>query len=200
MTQLIAFTGYKRTGKSTAAEYLEKEYGYVRHNFKDGLISELKERFPDLLEEILVTYMDYGDYFFNIGHTVENLFTTKPPLIRALMQNYGTEVRRRDNPEYWVYKWFKKAVAIQKYQPSNIVTDDVRFLNEAEAVKDFGGIIIRLTRPDIETGGDHSSETEQLEIEADYTIKCVPGDISHLHRALDGIVRVWRTKKKQKNL
>jgi hypothetical protein len=179
---IIAFVGFKQVGKTTASQYLIEKYGFVKHSFKDALVAEIKEKFPDLLESILKTYEATGlegvDY-----KTVDNLFIYKPPLMRALMQNYGTEVRRGDDPDYWVKEWAKNS-----YGHSEIVCDDVRFLNEADKVKQRGGIIIRLTRPDLPTGGDHKSETEQLQIEADYTIECEAGDYDHLYRELDKIV------------
>lgn len=170
---IIGLTGFKQVGKSTAAKYLESK-GFVRHDFKDALVAEIKEKFPDLLEEIRYTESETE---------VGNLFQTKPPLMRALMQNYGTEVRRGDDPDYWVKKWAKNS-----YGHAKIVCDDVRFLNEASKVKERGGIIIRLTRPDMPTGGTHRSETEQLEIVADHTIECEAGDFEKLYRELDKIV------------
>ena len=189
MSNLIALTGFKHTGKTVAAEYLESK-GYVRHNFKDALIAELKERFPDLLEAIRESHELFdGEFTSDNKWTLDDLFTYKPPLIRALMQNYGTEVRRRENPDYWVNDWMF-TVAKENYPfKQNIVTDDVRFLNEAKAVKDAGGTIIRLVRPDITTGGEHTSETEQLQIVADYTIELIPGDKEALYKELDAIIK-----------
>jgi len=173
MANIIGLVGFKQVGKSTAAKYLEDKYGFTRHNFKDAMVQEIKDNFPDLLKEL--------EYYYNL--TIDELFIQKPPLMRALMQNYGTDVRRKDNRNYWTQQWFEN-LAIGK-----TVADDVRFLNESEAVKLGGGIIIRLTRSDIETGGTHASETEQLEIVADHTIECNPGDHEALYRALDEIVK-----------
>jgi len=180
---IIALTGYKGTGKTVAADYLIEQHGYVKHNFKGALIQEIKERFPDLLQEILVTYMDYGEYFFSIGHTVDDLFTEKPPLIRALMQNYGTDVRRKDDPYYWANQWRDTLPS------SDVVVDDLRFLTEQEVLPAHASII-RLTRPDITTGGTHQSETEQLQLEPDYVIELVPGDKQALYEELDAILNV----------
>lgn len=153
---IIGLTGYQGSGKTTVAQFLEDEFGFKRHNFKDGLVNEMKERLPDVLE-ILRRQEGYP--------SVDFLFFHKPPMMRALMQNYGTEVRRKDDEKYWVDKWFH-------YLPKgHVVIDDVRFLNEADAVRLSSGIIIRVERDDITHGGDHSSETEQNQIEADFTIK-----------------------------
>ena len=148
---IIAFTGQKRSGKSEASKWFESR-GYKRINFKDSLVGEIKQNFPDLLKVI-------GDDFNN-----------KPPAVRALLQNYGTEVRRRDNKNYWTLKWLDQ---VDDYMDSSkkcdIVVDDCRFLNEAKVVNDFNGIIIKVTRKGF-TGDSHISETEQSKIKPDYTI------------------------------
>jgi hypothetical protein len=175
---LIALTGYKQSGKSTAAAYLAEKHGYCRHNFKDALVEEMKERLPDVLREL--TKLDH--YPLNI----DTLFKTKPPLMRALMQNYGTEVRRGDKKTYWSDKWL--ITYTNKIYPQPTVVDDLRFLSERDALKSVGGTIIRIVRTDIASGGDHSSETEQDEIVADYTIKVGKGDHAALYQALDDII------------
>lgn len=174
---LLAFVGFKQSGKSTAASHLESKYGFVRHNFKDALISELKENFPDLLNEMRKTYeWEWSE---------DELFVVKPPLMRALMQNYGTEVRRKGDTNYWVGEWWKNFPVNQL-----VVTDDVRFLNEAGAITGAQGKIIRIIRTDITTGGSHSSETEQLQIQADYTIEVGAGEQDKLCAELDRIVGI----------
>jgi len=178
MAIIIGLVGFKQVGKSTAAKYLEEKYSFTRHNFKDALVQELKDNFPDLLTQIVIAGRDLGFKAMNWNE----LFEEKPPLMRALLQNYGTDVRRKDNPHYWTGQW-GQALFLR-----DTVADDVRFLNESEAIKREGGIIIRLVRPDILTGGTHVSETEQLEIVADHTIECDPDDHAALYRALDDII------------
>lgn len=200
---IIAFVGFKQVGKTTASQYLIDKYSFVRHNFKDALIAEIKEKFPDLLRQIAKEsprerlLFKTGDVELTNGSiipidathlTVDELFTHKPPLMRALMQNYGTEVRRGDDDYYWTNRWRLKGAEYYR-EGKSVVVDDVRFLNEAEAVKVQQGIIIRLTRPDLPTGGAHRSETEQLQIEADYTIECEAGDFEKLYKELDEIVK-----------
>lgn len=50
-----------------------------------------------------------------------------------------------------------------------VIIDDVRFVNEAAAIRSVGGIIIRVERPGL-TPMDHLSETEQAHITPDYTV------------------------------
>lgn len=175
---IVGFVGLMGTGKTTACNILKKHWGegVVHLNFKDGLVAEMKERVPDVLNELAFIY----------DRSVDELFATKPPAMRALMQNYGTEVRRRDDNNYWVSKWQESARETEK----NIVCDDVRFLNEADAVERFArGILIRLERTDIVHTGTHQSETEQAEIVVDYTIVLGEGELDKLEKELLTIVR-----------
>lgn len=176
---IIGFVGLMGTGKTTACNILKKYWGEdVEHiNFKDGLVAEMRERVPDLLNELAFVY----------DRSVDELFATKPPAMRALMQNYGTEIRRRDDYNYWVSKWQESVRKTDK----NVVCDDVRFLNEADAVERFArGILIRLERTDIVHTGNHPSETEQSEIVVDYTIVLGEGELDKLEKSLLEIVRL----------
>lgn len=174
---IIGLVGFKQVGKSTAAKYLEDKHKAKRINMKDALVSEIKQNFPDLLAKLADMHM----------MSVNQLFDVKPELMRALMQNYGTEVRRGDDQNYWTDRWKESVEGVK----GMIVVDDVRFLNEAKAVREMGGIIVRLTRPDIETGGTHSSETEQLSIEVDETIHCEPGSHQKLYEEMENLIQAY---------
>lgn len=195
MNKLIGLVGFKRVGKSTAAKYLEEKYGFVRHNFKDALIAEAKIAYPDLLQ-VIADSEGYQRIQMKDGKfehprvVIDELFATKPPLMRAFMINFGTDDRRVfQGNDYWVEQ-YRDATEDLSAEGYSIVTDDVRFLNEANLIKEAkDSILIRLTRPDITTGGNHPSETEQLEIVADYTIECKQGDHEHLYRELDTILK-----------
>lgn len=174
---IIGICGFKGSGKSEVAKYLQEEYGFVRHNFKDALLSEVKKNFPDLLEEIYKVY--------NYTQS-EDLFTIKPPLIRALLQNYGTELRRGENPNHWVDQW-------QKTLPKgNVVTDDVRFLNEAKQIQSGqANVLIRVVMVNAPQQTDtHQSEIEQLKFKANFVIEAEKGDIKTIQRGVDSIIKV----------
>lgn len=187
---IIGLVGFKRTGKSTVAKYLEEKYGFVRLNMKDALIDEIKQNFPDLLEAIQAAYPTGGVPRLGIQWmpTVDTLFEEKPPLMRALMVNYGTEVRRREDPDYWVLQWKLKAADLMLAGHRNIVVDDIRFLNEMQAITGWQGKTIRIVRDDITTGGNHESETQLIGVETDYTINSKQGDLEGLYKAVDDIM------------
>lgn len=173
---IIGFVGKKGSGKSTACAMVAGDLPDVaRLNMKDALVNEIKESFPTLLAEI-------GN---NLGMSTKELFETKPypPYIRSLLQNYGTEVRRRDDTEYWINKWASLA-EVMKASGFHIVVDDVRFLNEAEVVKRMGGIIVKLDREDLGDTDPHLSEMEMNQIKADYTISAKEGEHEKLRTEL----------------
>ena len=184
---LIGFTGLAQSGKSTACNYiLEKYPTFVKVGFKDAIVEEMRENFAPLLEHMADIYLT----------TIDDLFTKKPPLMRKLMQCYGTEVRRGDDPEYWINQW-KESIKDKTgwlalldnlgFIP-DVLCDDVRFLNEATAISEMGGYLVRIKRPDVTHTGDHQSETEMLELEVDYTIEVEPGNLEGLYTKVDNLL------------
>lgn len=178
MFTVLAFTGLKGSGKSEACKYIESiAPNVVRINFKDALVQEMKERLPDVLRRLSEQYQC----------TIDELFATKPPIMRELMQNYGTEVRRGDNPNYWTDQWIEAAYEENRFDHA-VLVDDCRFLNEASAVRKLGGMVIRIERPDIAAHDTHQSETEMDQIAVDYTVQSITGDLEGMYAQLDVIL------------
>lgn len=184
---ILGFTGKMGSGKTTVCEYIRQKDGLpvMNINFKDALIAELKQNFTPLLLEIIKVHNEIGTKYE--GMTIDELFTFKPTLVRKLMQGYGTEVRRGDNPNYWVNQWRSK-VAVARGSNWNVLTDDVRFLNEAQAVKVMGGFIVRIIREDIMDVGSHQSESEMDQIAPDFTIVAKKDDHANLYKQIDEII------------
>jgi hypothetical protein len=57
------------------------------------------------------------------------------------------------------------------YSAENVVFSDVRYPNEAQAIKDKGGIMIRITKPNVGPVNDHISDKALDGYEVDFTIK-----------------------------
>lgn len=174
---IIAFTGKKRSGKTTSADYvLDLLPSAVRINFKAAIIKEMYRDYPELLHELSVQY--------KMG--VEELFEKKPPLMRALMKDVGKS--RRDKYEYhWVDQWLPEAKKAQK-EGFIVIVDDCRHLNEAEAVRECGGIVIRIVRRGQKNDDTHATETEMDEIEPDYTITVDDGEQDVLEEELERVL------------
>lgn len=170
---IIALTGYARSGKSTAVGMIKEMRPWFKQvNFKDALIQEIEQYFPKVLAGLAQQY--------NMTH--KELFLSKPGIMRDLMQNFGTEVRRADNTYYWTDKWEAGTKSIQ-----DVLVDDCRFLNEAEVIRRNGGVIIRMVRTDMKNTSTHQSETEMDLITPDYTITT---DGSEFQKIEDELVRI----------
>lgn len=184
-TNIIAFVAPKGYGKTTACNIIKEHYQAVQLNFKDALIKELKQNFPDLLEQIRLTMGMFDEKYTTIYPTDDELFQVKPPLVRTLMQNYGTEVRRGDDPNYWVMQW---KLALADLDVPIVLCDDVRFVQELDAVRAYGGTLIRINRSDMQNTDTHQSETEQEGFECDYTVTTCEGNQEQFARDILEIV------------
>ena len=87
---------------------------------------------------------------------------------RKILQLLGTEAGREIiHPNIWVNSLFADYTT-----DSNWIITDVRFPNEAQAIKDRGGIVVRIERPGGEShcGGAHASETALDDYDFDIVI------------------------------
>jgi hypothetical protein len=78
--------------------------------------------------------------------------------VRRILQWWGTEYRRTQDPDYWTKAWGRK---IEQYDLENthILIDDVRFMNELNTITGHGGRIVKIERPGFDGANNHASET-----------------------------------------
>lgn len=78
--------------------------------------------------------------------------------VRRILQWWGTEYRRAEDPDYWTKAWQNK---VAQFNPSkvHILVDDVRFMNELKMLRDLGARMVKIERPGFAAGGNHASET-----------------------------------------
>ena len=116
-----------------------------------------------------------------------------------LLQWWGTEYRRAQDPEYWTKQW--KAAVNPK--ADIVFSTDMRFINEAQAVKELGGYTIQVNRlnvdgtPFVDTSRDpnHPSETQLDGYNYDYRIIVKTGDLVLLDEWALTLVHYLRTLK-----
>src|ERR1041385_511621 len=137
---IIGLSGKKQSGKNQVARFITKIY-------KNKII--LETAFADELK------LEVADA---CNTTVDEIQLHKDTY-RNLLQLWGTNYRRKFYGEdYWIKKLLFKI--------SNSVADitiitDVRFLNEAQMVKQIGGYLVRIERPSDSVLIDrHPSEIE----------------------------------------
>jgi hypothetical protein len=78
--------------------------------------------------------------------------------VRRILQWWGTEYRRAQDPDYWTKAWGRK---VEQYDLSSIciLVDDVRFMNELNVIRAHGGLIVKIERPGFLGANNHASET-----------------------------------------
>ena len=158
----LAFCGYIGSGKSTAAEYLVKSYGYKRVAFADAL----KVRVYDYLLGVSNYWSEEDSKIrvFLYKHSITEEDLPSPPeleedeekiewvnankkWLRKSLQLLGTEFYRSKDPDHWITKLsekLNKQPYMEEYPP--LVLDDLRFRNEAEWLQSRGFKIIWVVR------------------------------------------------------
>jgi len=92
--------------------------------------------------------------------------------LREILQFFGSEYVRLVCGSYWVDRVVTKIEQLG----SKVLITDVRFENEAEAIRALGGNIIRIARVDLPPSGDgHISEKEMESIKPDLTLNTLTG-------------------------
>jgi hypothetical protein len=103
----------------------------------------------------------------------------QPMTVRDLLQKLGTECMRTGlHTNTWVNALMADYKEDNKGHYPNWVITDTRFPNEAQAIKERNGIIIRVDRPGIKPINAHSSETGLDNWKFDYKIANVSDLIS----------------------
>lgn len=134
-------------GKSTAALALCREHGFVRVSFADPL----RKMVAVLLQEL---GYDKVQVFHLLHEGKEETIPELGVSTRHLLRTLGTEWGRDCvHPNLWVRVWKKKVAALDR-----VVTDDLRFPNELEAVRYRGGTVIEITRPGVDRDDLHRSD------------------------------------------
>lgn len=162
---IVGLSGRIGSGKDVAAQVLVREFGFTILRFSDELKMEVFTRLRRTLGAHLYTsYPMKWDQLDDEGRDREIwalLTERKDAVTRALLQEYGTDVRRADDPEYWVQKWRNRLVGLRYSGVEYVVVPDVRFVNEVQAIQAEGGVLVRIERPgNPGLPSAHSSETE----------------------------------------
>lgn len=154
---LIGLVGKKGSGKDTVADFLIDRFNFMKIAFADPLKKVLQVLF--LLEDRQLHDPKYKEM-------VDDRWGMSP---RQMMQMMGTDiVRAKFGEDFWLKHM---DYTLKQHETKFIVISDVRFKNEAEWVRNNGGILIRLrTETDNLTLDTHQSECELDEISTDYEI------------------------------
>ena len=158
---IIGLSGYARSGKDTVAGMLMGLHGYEQVAFADKIRELLYEMDPLVMHN----YMDFRLQDIVDSKTWE-VAKTEFPEVRRLLQDLGVGARKLFSEDFWVYQVLSDVVPQDK-----LVISDVRFENEAQCIKAFGGQIWRINRPGVEAANDHVSEHQLNDWDFDAVIE-----------------------------
>jgi hypothetical protein len=145
---VIGLTGYAQSGKDSVASILVEKYGYRRVAFADKIKEFLYEINP------MVACSPTG-YLQDLVNLVGWDKAKQEPQVRRLLQDLGVSGRKLLYPNVWL-----TPVLSTVNSGDRVVITDVRFANEAEAVKNMGGQLWRIKRLGFDAVNDHVSESE----------------------------------------
>lgn len=157
---IIGITGHARNGKDSVADVLVNDYGFERLSFAWPIKEACKTIFGWTDEHVYGALKDIEDKEWGISP-------------RLAMQLLGTDWGQFTLCEKSISFaattgrsiWVKRA--LKDAGDKNIVISDVRFLHEAESIRNARGYVIRVIRPGFEGTSIHPSETEMIDIEED---------------------------------
>ncbi len=147
--RVLGLSGWARSGKDSVAEFLEERCGYTKMSFAQPMKDALVTLNPmiDVLDSRVNLKTALGGMDWDYLKSVSTE-------IRPLLQRLGTEVGRQMFDEnFWVDLALK-----QIPDGAKVVFADVRFPNEAEAVRKLGGQVWRIERDGYGPANDHISE------------------------------------------
>lgn len=164
-----------RSGKDTVAEHLRLEHGFSTIAFASALKQGARAIFGLSEEQVS------GD----LKEVVDSFWDDTP---RSILQKMGTECMRAGYlDDLWV-KCVERAIEVPTDE--RWVISDVRFLNEARAVKNWGGYLVKVDRPggpEIE-GSQHSSEVAMSEYQDWDYVLTNDGTLSDLYEKVNQMI------------
>jgi hypothetical protein len=188
MNRIIGFTGRKFSGKDTAAQALHGRQALVA---KFSFAYKLKA----IAREIWGLELEQTDGL--LKEVVDPRWGLTP---REIMQRLGAEVARSIHTETWVRHCLDRQVPawFRAVNPPGVphrvavaAITDCRFPNEAVAIRDRGGLLLRVVRPGLAANAysHHSSEQFIDTLEVDHEI-VNDGTVEQLHAKVHALAGV----------
>lgn len=142
-TKILAFSGRKQSGKSTAAQYVESiisrnniPISYRIYSFADPLKQDICMNILGLTYEQCYGTDDEKNTLTDLA------WNNKKLTAREAMEIIGTDIFRKLKNNVWVDATISK---IKKDNLDLAIIPDCRFPNEVNSILDYNGCVVRLT-------------------------------------------------------
>jgi len=153
----IGFAGKAGAGKNYVADIIENDLWKREVTAEQiGFAGAVRREIEDVL-----------------GAYIPRLYEKPTPYeIRRLLQWWGTDFRRAEDPDHWVKRGMERA---EDSVCDVVLFTDVRFRNETEAIRDRGGYVVLVTASEqarvrrIGVTPEHASEV--VDFDFDFTIE-----------------------------
>lgn len=185
---IIGFAGKAASGKTTTARFLKAEYerqGFKaeilpmaqalrdevsQFLYQAGAGENINLLYGNQKEKITPFFVpttaavnacpDWPDFRMkNADLQLEMAGAAKTVVtVRLLLQWWGTDYRRNQNPVYWTQAWKKRAAELIDNGTDIVLVDDVRFPNEVDAVQGMNGFLVKIERDGCNGANAHVSE------------------------------------------
>lgn len=169
---LIGISGKKQVGKSTSGIILDYICVYAMEDLvilSPYVKEEINKRiyttryntnyiksFANILKSMAAHLCNVNEYDYEDGKFKSEIDSTTGLTHREVLQKIGESMRNTFGDDIWIKSLFSEG-----YDPKydTWIITDVRYRNEADYIKDKGGILIRINR---NTGynDNHKSETD----------------------------------------
>jgi len=196
---IIGISGYAKSGKDTVAkiiQYINRKESGIDYTLEDALKDDGHDFILDMESRWVVKK------FSNALKKIASLLTGIPERMfedQKFKESFlGSEWHTPINTpldDAFADVQFVKMMSVRAflYQLPNWIFTDCRFPNEAKAIKDRGGFIIRIDRPGIGPVNNHPSETALDDWDFDYKIANV-SDMESLKQTVQLVMsKIWQT-------
>lgn len=151
---IIAFGHQKRVGKDTAAGFVssylrvEKKVGSVK---KAGFADKLKDVCHQLYSWAGLMPKEYYDQP-NYSHMREVILPAIGKTPREIWISFGNEVKAATYLNTWLDYLLKST------ESDWLIVSDMRFPNEADHIRELGGLVVKITRPSVPHTSDAADD------------------------------------------
>lgn len=186
---IVAFAGKAGSGKNTSADILAKNFNNVQMVSFAEPIKRMLQLMYDISDEVLfgesnlrdtvypkyrkdasfwdiVEYLQtFDSYNFESSEQFakdfrELAYSDEKLSVRNLLRIAGQGMREKHGNDFWINLFLNKTIEHLKNNSDIVIVTDVRHRNEVLAVKQLGGINVKIKKTNQVNKSNHISETE----------------------------------------